>query len=111
MVKNKFQSKGFIYDICYVLIEFKMDKYYNIKKMIMDEKELNDLINDLIIKEYFKDDIQYINNKKYSLLKDLFDLNNLKSYSTEIPKKLSKECRNNNKLNKIMINLVTERER
>ena len=33
--KNKFQSKWFIYDICYTLIEFKMDKYYDLKAMEM----------------------------------------------------------------------------
>ena len=61
--KNKFQSKGFIYDVCYILIGFKMDKYFKIKTMEMSKEELKDMLNNMIIRKFFVYDINYIKIK------------------------------------------------
>ena len=54
----------------------------------------------MIIKKYFLEDIKYIKDKNYNLLRDLSDLNNLKNYTLDIRKSLSKNSRCNNKLTK-----------
>ena len=63
--KRNFQNVGLLYDMCFVLIEFNMERHYNIKEMQLSKKDFNAIINEKIIEmQMSTKDLNVIINEK-----------------------------------------------
>lgn len=106
--KRRFISKGFIYDTCYILIKNGKGEYFDINKMKITTKELQDAIMKDILSKHYEADKGYVRNKKCKTFWDVMELEKYNNYDRTVTDNICKELKRNNKYNKTFINLLTD---
>ncbi len=101
--KTRFETKGFIYEIYYVLNKYKLNKYYDINIVPKNKNEWNKILNTTIDSFHFERDIKEIKSSKNVILKQIIEQYNITKYSSKIPKIIDNILGKENKNEKIKI--------
>ena len=103
---NAYISKGYLFDVCWILNKYKLIKYWNILNLPKKKEEWDDIIQDSVYKYHYKKDLDYIKNKKYQIITPLLGLDKYNKYSVKFTEYIDSKLKYKNKKNKMLLSII-----